>query len=81
MSVFVFVCMSICLCVPFPCIFRPLIGPQIVARSSRQQPVDRINPAADRGDGNEDEDKDKDEIPSYAGLLTALVEIFCISRM
>ena len=40
---------------------RPLIGPQIVAGSSRQQPVGRINQPADRRDGDEGEDEDEDE--------------------
>ena len=34
----------------------PLIGPQIVAGSTRQQTVGRINQLADRGDGDEDKD-------------------------
>ena len=45
--------------------------------STRQQPVGRINQAADGGDG----DEDKDEIPSYAVLLTASVERFGVSRV
>ena len=57
--------------------FRPLIDPQIVSGSTRQQPVGRINQAADGWDG----DEDKDEIPSYAVLLTASVERFCVSRV
>ena len=56
---------------------RPLIGPQIVAGSARQQTVGRISQAADRGDGDEDED----EIPNYAVLLTALVERVGVFRM
>ena len=82
MSVCVFVCLSTCLCVPFPSnFFRPLIGPQIVAGSTRQQTVDRINQVADRGDGDEDKDEDEDEIPSFAVLLTTSVkrfDVFCM---
>ena len=51
----------------------PLIGPQIVAGSTRQQTVGRINQLADRGDGDEDKD--------YAVLLTASVERVGVSRM
>ena len=54
---------------------RPLIGPKIVAGSTRQQPIGKINQEADRGDG------DEDEIPSYVVLLTASVERFGVSRM
>ena len=66
---------------PLPMQFfsRPLIGPQIVAGSTRQQPVGRINKVADCGYG--DEDKDEDKISSYAVLLTASVERFGVSRM
>ena len=56
---------------------RPLIGPGIVAGSTRQQPVGRINQVADCGD----RDEDKDEIPSYAVLQTALVKRFGVSRL
>ena len=63
--------------------FRALIGPHIVAGSTRQQPVGRINPVVDCGDGDEDEDKDEDEdeIPSSVVLLAASVERFCFSGM
>ena len=60
--------------------FKPLIGPQIVAGSTRHQTVGRINQAAESGDGEEDEDEDKDEdkdeIPIYAMLLTGLQKIW-----
>ena len=58
--------------------FRPLIGSQIVAGSTRQQTVGMINQVADCGDG--DKDEDEDEIPNNALLLTALVERFGVSR-
>ena len=69
--------------VPVLCYFfpTPLIGPLIVAGSTRQQTVGRINQVADHGDEDEDEDKDDDEIPSYAVLLTASVKRFSVSRM
>ena len=54
-------------------------GSSLLAGSTRQQTVGRINQVADRGDG--DEDKDENEIPSYAVLLTASVERFDVSLM
>ena len=54
-------------------------GSSLLAGSTRQQTVGKINEVADRGDG--DEDEDKDEIPSYAVLLTASVERYGVSRM
>ena len=57
--------------------FRPLIGPQIMAGSTRQQTVGKINQAADLGD----EDEEEDEIPNYAVLLSASVERFGVSCM
>ena len=56
----------------------PLIGPHIVAGSTRQQTVGRINQAADE---NKDEDEDEDEIPNHAVLLTTLIERVVVSRM
>ena len=55
----------------------------LLAGSTRQQNVGRINKAADRGDGDEDEDKDedKDEIPNYAVLVTALPKRVGVSSM
>ena len=54
-------------------------GSSLLAGSTRQQTVGRINQIADRGDG--DEDEDKDEIPSFGVLLTTLVKRFGVSRV
>ena len=64
---------------------RPLIGPQIMAGSTRQHTVGKINQAADLGDEDEHEHEHEheheNEIPNYAGLLTASVERFGASRI
>ena len=62
---------------------RPLIGPQIVAGSTKQQTVGRINQAAECGDEDEDKDENEDEdrIPYYAMLLTSSVKRFSVSCM
>ena len=73
--------MCVCVSPSYAIFFRPLIGPQIVAGSTRQQTLGRINQVADCGDGDEDEDKDRDEIPRYAVLLATLVRRFNVSPM
>ena len=54
-------------------------GSRLLAGSTRQKTVGRINQVADCGVG--DEDEDEDEIPSYAVLITASVKILDVSRM
>ena len=64
-------------------------GSRLLAGSTRQQAVGRINQVAGCGHGDEDEnenedvdeDEDEDEIHNYAVLLTASVERFCVSSV
>ena len=77
------ICLCVCVCVSpsHAILVRPLIGPHIVAGSTRQQTVGRINQVANYGDGHEDEDKDEDKITSHAVLLTTSVKRFDDSHM